>query len=91
MSDPKVSLTDEFETEINAFIAYSNDVDLAYSPELFHNSSGTAVAQMNSAIASYELVRPKIVTLFEATSTYLTKARDNIDECEIDNSVDSGN
>lgn len=85
MADTVVSLSWWFSYEIDAFLTYSEGVDLAYSQCFFHNCSGDTIYEINAAIAYEDSMRLQMKSLLEATSAYLTVARDNIEECELDN------
>lgn len=86
MADTCVSLSWLFDNTIDSFLTYSEGVDLAYFASFFHNCSGDTIYEINAAIVYEDSMRSQMKSLIEATSAYLTVARDNIEECELDNS-----
>lgn len=82
-----IALTDEFYTLIDEFDSTANSLDLSQEASEFENSSGFAITTINRSIIRLNLSLNKIQELYSATSCYLDKARDNIDSCELDNTV----
>ena len=76
-----------FSQEVENFFGYMDDNHIDYEESFFHNSTGTAIEEMNSCIAALDTMATNMNNLFYSTGQYLYKAQNNLESCETANST----
>ena len=84
----ELKLSEDFSDLVDAFIAAESTLQLSESAIFFENSIGNAIGETSSAINNYNNSMTRLANLYSATAAYLEKARNNLDDCELDNTVD---
>ncbi len=85
-----LKLSDQFSALVDEFIASESSLELSEGAILFENSIGNAIGETSSAITNYNNTMTRLENLYSATAAYLEKARNNLDDCELDNTIGEG-
>ena len=87
-----LKLSDQFSALVDEFIASESSLELSEGAILFENSIGNAIGETSSAITNYNniFISYKRLGISSATAAYLEKARNNLDDCELDNTIGEG-
>ena len=82
-----LDLTEQFTELIDNFITAETTLDLSTDVVNFEESSGFSFTQLKRTINKYNNAKLNIENLYAATSNYLEKVKNNIEECENLNSM----